>query len=62
MSSACFACRVERDTLTPAQAFILGLLVSDAQHRGQGKPSEGTLHGTLCDRHGSPAFLAKKSV
>lgn len=43
----CDACRVERDGLSPSEAFVVGLVVADLQRRGRRR-----IEATLCDKHG----------
>lgn len=42
----CRACKVEKDNLSPSEAYVLGLIVADLEHRGRLRK-----HATLCDRH-----------
>lgn len=42
----CDACRVERDRLSPSEAFVLGIMVAGLQDRGRRRKED-----TLCDRH-----------
>lgn len=43
----CGACRAERDRLSPSEAFVMGLVVADLQHRGRRR-----FEASLCERHG----------
>lgn len=45
-TTACRACRAEKDQLSISEAFVLGLMVADLQHRGR-----IPMQGSLCDKH-----------
>lgn len=48
-NSSCVACRAEKTPgLTIGSAVVLGLMISDLQHRGRRR-----FEGSLCDHHAS---------
>jgi hypothetical protein len=44
---SCIACRVEEEGHTPAEAFVLGIMLGGLQDKGRLR-----MEGTLCDFHG----------
>ena len=50
----CGACRAERDHLSPSEAFVMGLVVADLQHRGRKR-----FEASLCDQHGRFPHVSK---
>lgn len=57
LSAACLACRVEKDKLSPSEAFVLGIMVAGLQDRGRRRTD-----GTLCDRHGRFPHRTKETT